>query len=118
MNVIDRAKAHYDSLPRKRIEVPEWGEPGAPLVIHATAMTVAHSDRIAEKGNSSKAEMFVDVLILKAQDEHGNLLFSESDRHTLTRNVDRRVVSRVAMEILEGPSDEVLEGNSGAVGAG
>jgi hypothetical protein len=111
MSVIDRARAHYDSLPRKRIEVPEWGEDGEPFVIHATPMTVAHSDKIAAKGNSNKAEMFVDVLILKAQDADGNLIFSEKDRHALTRQVDRHVVARVAMAILDAPSDEQLEGN-------
>lgn len=115
MGVIDRAKAHYESLPRKRIPVPEWGEDGKPLVIWSTAMTVAHSDRIADRGNANKAEMFVDVLILKAQDEAGNMLFSEKDRHDLSRKVDRRVVARVAMDILDGPSDEKLEGNSAAV---
>jgi hypothetical protein len=111
MTAIDRAKAHYASLPHKRIEVPEWGEDGKPLIIHATPMTVAHADRIGAKGNSNKAEMFVDVLILKAQDDAGEMLFTEKDRHALTRHVDREVISRVAIAILDAPSDEQLEGN-------
>jgi hypothetical protein len=80
-------------------------------VIYASAMTVSHTDRIAAEGNANKAEMFVDVLINKAQDAEGNMLFSEKDRHILTRSVDKRVVARVAMEILDGPDDVELEGN-------
>ncbi|MAB00103.1 MAG: hypothetical protein CMN87_12095 [Stappia sp.] len=111
MSVIDRARAHYKSLPRKEIKVPEWGEEGEPLVIYASAMTVAHTDRISDEGNANKAEMFVDVLILKAQDADGNMLFSDKDRHTLTREADKRVVSRIALEILSGPDAKTLEGN-------
>lgn len=109
--VIDRAKAHYSGLGRKSVKVPEWGEPGKPFVIYASPMTVAHRDRIRECGHADQAEMFVDVLILKAQDEQGDMMFTEADRHDLTRKVDSRVVARIALEILAGPSDEDLEKN-------
>lgn len=108
---LDRAKAHYVRLGRKRIEVPEWGEPGAPYVVYATPMTVGQRDRIQEKGNQDRAEMFVDVLLEKAQTEEGKPAFTPDDRHDLTHEVDSRVVSRMALEILAGPSDEDLEKN-------
>ena len=33
MRAIDKAKAHFNSLETKRIEVPEWGDENEPLVI-------------------------------------------------------------------------------------
>lgn len=110
-SALSRAKAHYERLGRKRIEVPEWGEEGEPYVVFATPMTVGQRDRIQEKGNQDKAAMFVDVLMEKAQTEDGKPAFTPDDRHDLTYKVDSRIVSRMALEILAGPTDKDLEGN-------
>lgn len=111
MNVLDKAKSHYRDLGRKRIEVPEWGEPGSPFLVFSSPMTVAEREKLREMGNADGAEMFVDVLIQKAEDEQGNKCFSPKDRHDLTYKVDARVVSAIALQILAGPSNKDLEKN-------
>lgn len=111
MSAITAAVAHFDALPRKRVEVPEWGPEGQPFVVYATAMTVGEREEIRQIGNTGSPEMLVDVLIRKAVDENGERLFMPKDRHDLTHRVDSRVVSRIALEILDGPSDEDLEKN-------
>jgi esterase/lipase superfamily enzyme len=111
MSVLDRAKAHYAGLGRKEIKVPEWGPEGQPFVVYATPLTVGQRDKIRESGNVDTAAMFVDVLIQKAQTKDGEAAFTPADRHDLTHNVDSRIVSRIALEIMAGPSDEDLEKN-------
>jgi hypothetical protein len=117
MSVISQAKEHFTRLGRKRIEVPEWGPVGQPFVVFATPMTVGEREKIRQIGNADSPEMFVDVLLNKAECENGEKAFEHKDRHDLTHKVDSRVVSRIALAILAGPTDEDLEKNSGAAGA-
>ncbi|UES51571.1 hypothetical protein [Roseibium aggregatum] len=116
MSVIESAKAHLTRLGRKCIEVPEWGPKGAPFLVYATPMTVGEREKIRQIGNAGSPEMFVDVLINKATDKEGQKLFTIDDRFDLTNKVDGSVVSRVALEILAGLSDEDLEKNLEAAG--
>ncbi|MBO6759276.1 MAG: hypothetical protein JJ902_23335 [Roseibium sp.] len=117
MSAIDLAKAHYQRIGRTRIEVPEWGPDGEPFVIYATPMTVFHREQIRDMGNAESPQNLIDTLIYKAQDENGGPVFTAKDRHDLLTKVDGRVVSRIALEIMAGPSDEVLEKNSETAGA-
>jgi len=111
MSVLDKAKGHYRELGRKCIKVPEWGEPGSPFLVYASPMTVGQRDRVNDAGNTGTASMLVDVLLEKAEDKQGVKLFTPDDRHGLTHEVDSSVVSRIALSILAGPSDEDLEKN-------
>lgn len=115
MKAIDRATRHYQDLPRREIPVPEWSAEGEdPFVLYATACTVRQKDRIREKGHTDTTEMFVDVLLEKAELKDGSKAFTPDDRHALSCKVDSRVVARIALEILAGPSDKELEKNSEA----
>lgn len=117
MKAIDRAKRHYTDLPRIAIPVPEWSAEGEePYVLFASALTVRQRDRIAGKGNVNTTEMFVDVLLEKAELKDGSKAFTIDDRKDLAHVVDSRIVSRIALAILAGPSDEDLEKNSAAAG--
>ena len=112
MDLIERIKAHYDGLGRKRIEVPEWGDEHGPLVIYARPMTLREKNRIfgrAEKGASLEA--LADLVILKAEDEEGRKLFRPEDRLALITHAEADVIARVAAEISAVDSVEDHEKN-------
>lgn len=114
--VVARAKAHYQGLERKRILVPEWGEGGKPLVVTATALTVADRRRIYRADGSGRepdpATIVMRAVLLKACDDKGVRLFDEMDEHALLHEIDSMVVARIAKEILGDaaePADETLD---------
>ena len=37
--IMDRIRSHFDAKETKVIEVPEWGEEGAPLYIYCSPLT-------------------------------------------------------------------------------
>lgn len=114
MKLIEAAKAHFGGLKRVRVEVPEWGPEDEPFIIYAKPMTVGDREAIRERGHVDQPTVMVDTLLQKAEDEAGTKLFEAKDRHALTHEVDGRVVNRIALAILAGPTDEELEKNSGA----
>lgn len=103
-SVLDRARAHYHGLERKRILVPEWGEGDKPLVVTATALNIAERRRIYRADASGRepdsATVVVRAVLLKACDEKGAPLFDEMNEHALTYEADSMVVARIAREIL------------------
>lgn len=117
-SILDRAKEHYASLERHRVEVPEWGEKGKPLIVTFTALTVAERRKIFRPDKAGRPPdgptACVRAVILKACDEKGERLFSDMDEHDLTFKVDSNVVGRLAGAILadvptEGDLDERVE---------
>lgn len=122
---IDRAKAHYDRVGRRRIEVPEWGDPAEkngdgdvvkparPFLIFSTPMTIFERRKCSKPGASIDIEMYVSVVMLKAKDKDGKALFSEEgdDRHDLLCKVDGAIVTRIALDIMAGPTPQDLEKN-------
>ena len=85
MSILDRAKAHYDSLGSVRIEVPEWkDENGDPTVLYAEPM---------------------------ALDEQGNKAFRIEDKPILMKRVSDVVIARIAGEIARVASIEEQAGN-------
>ena len=104
--ILERAAAHYAAQEKTRVEVPEWGIDGAPLVIFHTGLTVAERRKIFRADSSGRAPdgptSCVRAVILKACDESGKRLFSEMDEHDLTHKVDSDVVGRIAASILVG----------------
>ncbi len=46
MKIIDKAKAHFDSLEIKEIEVPEWSSQGEVIKIYAKPLTLAEMSKL------------------------------------------------------------------------
>lgn len=114
--VLERAKAHFEGLERRRIEVPEWGDGKKPLVVTFAALTVGERRRIFKPDDKGRAPdgptACVRAVILKACDEQGRRLFDEMDEHDLTHKVDSDVIGRIAGAILAGVDtidDELVE---------
>lgn len=104
-NVLERAKAHYQALPRFDIKIPEWGDAGSPAVITWTKLTVNEQDRIyapiagASPGGGT---VRLRAVLIKACDENGKLLFDGMAEHALRYEVDGDIIGRIANAILFG----------------
>lgn len=111
MSILDRAKAHYESLGSVRIEVPEWkDENGEPTVLYAEPMTLDERRKL-DKFASDSQEYLARLVITKALDEQGNPAFRIEDKPILMKRVSDLVIARIAGEIARVASIEEQMGN-------
>ena len=108
-SAIDKIRSHFDSLAKRKIDVPEWD-----LVIHATPLTISERSQIYRgvvEGDDHTP--LVRILMVKAKDEIGDPLFSKADEPHLMNHADPAVVFRVASAILSNEAPNAVElGNS------
>ena len=90
MSVIDKAKAHFDSLGIREIEIPEWSEGEKVLKVYAKPLTLAEMSKLQKLAKDDDVALMAYCLIYKALDSEG----------------DKDVLARVAMEIMGTPDDE------------
>lgn len=110
--IIEMARAHFRADDRRRIEVPEWGAPGAPLVLFAPPVTLLDKQVLHGRYKDGGIQaMYVHALILKAQREDGAPAFTLEDKPQLMRSVEPAVVERIAEAILASRSVEDAEKN-------
>lgn len=110
--IIDRARLHFRPDERRRIEVPEWGEPGAPEVLWAPPCTLADKRVLHNRyKDGGLQEMYVHALIMKAQKEDGTPAFTLEDKRALMTSVAPAVVERIAEAILDSAGVEDAEKN-------
>jgi hypothetical protein len=95
MDAIDLVREHFASLGTRKIDVPEWK-----LVVYSSPVTLSEKNRLYRKSKDSDMELLVDILIMKATDEHGTKLFTVEHKPTLLNKADSNVVGRVANAIL------------------
>lgn len=111
-DILDRARLHFRADEKRRVEVPEWGAEGAPLVLWHTPVTLADKQRLHNRYKAGGLqEMYAYTLIQKAQREDGSRAFTEADKLDLMNQVDPRVVERIAAQILGAPDLEAVEKN-------
>lgn len=110
--IIDAARLHFRADERRRIEVPEWGTPGAPLVLFAAPVTLADKKLLHTRyKDGGLQEMYVHALILKARTEDDKPAFTLEDKRTLMTAVAPGVVERIAAEIMHVADLEAAEKN-------
>jgi hypothetical protein len=95
MEAIDLVREHFASLGTRKIDVPEWK-----LVVHASPVTLGEKNRLYRRSKENDMELLVDILIMKATDEHGAKLFTIEHKPTLLNKADSNVVGRIANAIL------------------
>lgn len=110
MSAIDAAIAHWKSLPRKSIDVPEWGAGDKPLVIFWKPWTLEERMKVFGAGELT-LDAYVAVILLKAENEQGEKMFTLEDKPKLRRFVEPSVLARVALEIMKAPTPEDVEKN-------
>ena len=102
MDAIELVREHFASLGTRKIDVPEWK-----LVVYASPVTLSEKNRLYRRSKDNDMELLVDILIMKACDEHGNRLFTIEHNPTLLNKADSNVVGRVANSILADDSPKV-----------
>ena len=87
---------------RRKVAVKEWGEDDKPLEIFAGVLTCHDVDRLQKKHpnflSNMSVEAMVDLIILKAENDAGERLFTLEDKPVLMREAVL-LVTRVAGEI-------------------
>lgn len=99
MSIIDLIKKQYDAQKGSMIEVEEWGEKDKPLQIYYDPPTLRDTHVFNEKAKGNAYLAICQMIVRKACDQDGNLLFSEADTQTLYTNADEKVVSRIGMQM-------------------
>lgn len=106
MKAIDKAKAHFNTLEIKRIDVPEWD-----LVIYAKPLNLFETKKLMKFANDDSVEMLAYVVMLKSLDEKGDPLFTLEDKHALLNDVDKDVLARVANDIMNQQNPDTVKKN-------
>jgi hypothetical protein len=80
------------------IEVPEWGDDDAPLLMYVFPITAGDMNKIQKKHknfvNDATIDGMIDLIILKACDADGNRLFTLEDKvHLMNEPVE--VISQI-----------------------
>ena len=106
MSVLDNAKAHFDKLETKVIEVEEWD-----MVIYATPFTMGEKKKLWKHAKEDDIEFMVRTLLLKALNKDGEKMFDLSDKITLMNHVDPNVIVRVVGDISVADTIDEMSGN-------
>lgn len=84
MSLAQKIKSRFDEKPRRVIEVPEWGDDGAPLVLYVSELTGGDLKHLQRKHkdflNNQTMDAMVDLIILKAELEDGKRAFTLEDK--------------------------------------
>ncbi|WP_027833827.1 hypothetical protein [Maritalea myrionectae] len=99
MSIIERITKQYEDQKRSVIEVEEWGEGDQPLCIFYDPPTLSDSHLFNKKSDGNSHLALCQMIVRKAMDEDGNLLFSEGDAQSLYTFADERVVSRIGLQM-------------------
>lgn len=109
---LERAKAHFRALPVGRMEVPEWGEGGKPLVATWKPMSLAAYAKLTERAldidPGGRLGVCARAIAQRAHGEDGKRMFVDADHLDLAMKTDRHVVLRLGGAILadESSSEE------------
>ena len=106
MKAIDKAKAHFNTLEIKKIDVPEWD-----LVIYAKPLNLFETKKLMKFANDDSVEMLAYVVMLKSLDDKGDPLFTLEDKHALLNDVDKDVLARVANDIMNQQPQDIIKKN-------
>lgn len=112
MNIIDRAKSHFESQGLTRIEVPEWpDENGNATVLFSQPFTLQERKTLQKYAKEDDLEFVIRLVIMKAMNEAGEKVFDISDKPVFLNRVDPNVITRIAEEMMMSPSTQEMAGN-------
>lgn len=111
MDLKARIAAQFGGEELHAIEVPEWGEPGAPLLIHFRRASLRQISEASKLAGGDPFMMNARLIAMKALDETGKPLFKMVDAQFLLDSADPAVVARIAGAISGGVTAEEAEKN-------
>jgi|DEB0MinimDraft_6_1074348.scaffolds.fasta_scaffold01199_6 hypothetical protein len=88
---------------RNVIEVPEWGEDDAPLLVYVSPLTIGDIDKLQRKHKNFLVDMqvsgMVDMIIMKAENKDGDKLFTLEDKVYLMK-MDLTAIANIAGKMM------------------
>jgi len=104
MKLSQRIAAKQQERPRGHVEVEEWGSEDEPCILYFTQLTARDIDHVSRKYpdllKDVKPNAMVEMIIHKAQDEHGEKVFGLDDKPVLMRE-SLSVLSKIFAAIFE-----------------
>lgn len=106
------ARADYEGRGRGKVVVDEWKVDGQPVTLYFRPLTMVEQFDIASYRRDDGMQYgMVRAIILKAEDELGNRLFTFDQERTFLQQASAAVVARISNAIMAGPSVEEAEKN-------
>ena len=98
------------------IEVPAWGEKGKPFVMYCGTLSCYDLDKLQKKHpkflENTTIGAMVDLIIMKAVDEAGDLLFKPAEDRQDLMGEETTVISEIANQMFADiESPEAVEKN-------
>ena len=105
--LLERIKTHFSSQERTHFYIEEWSQD-----VYMSALSLREQDKINARGKESPYQIAVYALILKAEDEQGEKLFTLDDKVTLLNNVSFVTVEKIITAMFNSGGVEESEKNS------
>lgn len=117
MKLIDKLMADFDARPVFDIDVPGWGDKGAPLKVYFKEPSLAIIKKIRADAKGDEIEMGARIVALCALDAQGNKLFDATDYMHLMRRASGAGVNVISTAIMEKVTPDMpgAEKNSEAI---
>lgn len=118
MSVLERAKAHFESLRDQFIDLPEWGQDGVPLRVYFDRPSIRQIRDLVSKARdpNDATEKAARLVIMFAKDgprPTGKPLFKMGDMLELQSEADPNILAKLAEAIIgQVPNVDELAGNS------
>lgn len=110
--VLERISQRYHDE-RLRIEIPEWGKDGEPLVAFSQPFTVYDEGRALKGLDVDDPRSWARIVFHKLETEEGARVFNGDDFQRFVRTADTLVVKRIGAQIMAGTTSlEEARGNS------
>ena len=104
--LLERIKTHFSSQERMHFFVEEWD-----LDLYMSPLSLREQDKINARGKESPYQIAVYALILKAEDEKGDKMFTIDDKVPLLNNVSFTTVERIITAMFNSGGIEESEKN-------
>ena len=114
MSIAQRIAANRAARERRSVEVAEWGEDDAPLLIYYSDVSAREIEKIRNKHkdflNNPSMSAMVEIIIMKAENEAGDKIFTLEDKPVLMGEpVD--LVANIFGSVFSSEPPEVKEKN-------
>lgn len=94
------------------IEVPEWNDILEDGRLYYSPLTLKEKQRLQPWADKNDAQMYVELIILKAKNASGEHLFDTGARALLMETVPCYILERIGLDILTVPEPEDLKKSS------
>ena len=100
----------------REVSVPEWGDESGAFKLYCRAITCYDLDQLQKKHpnflNNTTVGAMVDLIVMKAEDEGGNKLFTSAEDRIDLMGEETNVISEIANQMFaQIESVEAAEGN-------